>query len=473
MQANELVSPKTFISYSWTTPEHEQWVVNLATRLMSNGVEVILDKWDLREGHDIHRFMESMVHKDDAVDKVLIICDRGYKEKADSRSGGVGIESQIITPQIYKDVHQEKFIPIIAERDDNGNHFIPHYIASRLFVDLSSFENFEENYETLLRSIFNKPMYKKPTLGNPPSFLIDEDAPKYFTTPIVNQMKISSEKFPHKMRYLWSEFEKNLFITLETFQINDVAPENLEEVIVEKIQLLIPLRNDFVNAMELLIMTDTIEGDILVEFFENIYRFTQPQASNGRFFEVQCDHFKFFITEIFLYTITILLYAKKYHLISEIINSDYYFDSRQKNDFSRLRFHLQSLEVISKKNKRISIHADLMNQFKHKKYGNLLLETDLILYYISKINPILDSTWSTWFPITYIYLQSEKPIRFLSKLKSRAYFNKVSSVFGIPSKEEFADKISKFKIDRGYQGSWHTIPHPSSMIEIEQLCVID
>ena len=52
---------KNFISYSWTTTGHEEWVLRLAKRLMLGGIDVILDKWDLKEGHDLYDFMESMV----------------------------------------------------------------------------------------------------------------------------------------------------------------------------------------------------------------------------------------------------------------------------------------------------------------------------------------------------------------------------------------------------------------------------
>ena len=54
-------NPKLFISYSWTSPDHEQWVLNLATELRESGIDVILDKWDLKEGHDANAFMERMV----------------------------------------------------------------------------------------------------------------------------------------------------------------------------------------------------------------------------------------------------------------------------------------------------------------------------------------------------------------------------------------------------------------------------
>ncbi len=104
-------SPKIFISYSWTSPQHEQWVLDFAERLSNDGIYIRLDKWDLKEGHDKFAFMEQMV-TDIEIDKVLIICDKGYQTKADNRTGGVGTETQIISEKVYNDVGQEKFIPI-------------------------------------------------------------------------------------------------------------------------------------------------------------------------------------------------------------------------------------------------------------------------------------------------------------------------------------------------------------------------
>ena len=51
----ENVIPKVFISYSWTKSD---LVLQVANRLMSHGVEVVLDKWDLKEGQDKYVFME-------------------------------------------------------------------------------------------------------------------------------------------------------------------------------------------------------------------------------------------------------------------------------------------------------------------------------------------------------------------------------------------------------------------------------
>ena len=46
--------PKIFISYSWSS---EEKVLELAKRLCSDGVDVVLDKWDLKEGNDKYVFM--------------------------------------------------------------------------------------------------------------------------------------------------------------------------------------------------------------------------------------------------------------------------------------------------------------------------------------------------------------------------------------------------------------------------------
>lgn len=157
----ENVIPKVFISYSWTKSD---LVLQVANRLMSHGVEVVLDKWDLKEGQDKYVFMEQCVNNSD-ITKVLIFCDKTYTEKANNRTGGVGDETVIISSEVYGKVTQEKFIPIITERDEEGKEYVPAYIKARIYIDFSNSDIFEEEYEKLVRNIYNKPLYRKPKLG--------------------------------------------------------------------------------------------------------------------------------------------------------------------------------------------------------------------------------------------------------------------------------------------------------------------
>jgi hypothetical protein len=108
-------APKLFISYSWSNPSHEQWVLDLASELRESGADVILDKWDLKEGYDAVAFMEKMV-TDPQIKKVVIVSDESYAAKADGRAGGVGTETQIISKEVYENQEQDKFVAVVAQK---------------------------------------------------------------------------------------------------------------------------------------------------------------------------------------------------------------------------------------------------------------------------------------------------------------------------------------------------------------------
>jgi len=165
-----MLNPRLFVSYSWTTPEHEEWVLNLATELVRSGVDVIIDKWLLREGHDVHAFIEQMV-TDQEIGKVILVCDKAYAEKTNGRKGGVGIEAQIVSGEIYFRKDQSKFVAVITEKDENGAPYLPVYYKSRIYIDLSDPKTYADNFERLLRWIYDKPLHLKPELGGIPPFL--------------------------------------------------------------------------------------------------------------------------------------------------------------------------------------------------------------------------------------------------------------------------------------------------------------
>ena len=107
-----MTPPKVFISYSWKPTHNKLNVLQLAERLSADYVHVIIDEWDLKEGQDKYQFMEQMVNNPE-VGKVLLICSKDYADKANAKKGGVGIESLIVSDEIYSKVDQTKFIPII------------------------------------------------------------------------------------------------------------------------------------------------------------------------------------------------------------------------------------------------------------------------------------------------------------------------------------------------------------------------
>lgn len=123
---NNKKNPKVFISYSWSSEEYIKRVLELATRLINDGADVTLDQWDLSPGQDMHVFMEQGIRD---ADKVLILCDKKYTEKANNRTGGVGTETMIITPEVYAKHSQTKFVPVVMEK----NLIMPTYLTNIVF----------------------------------------------------------------------------------------------------------------------------------------------------------------------------------------------------------------------------------------------------------------------------------------------------------------------------------------------------
>lgn len=158
--------PSVFISYSWDDTKHEAWVLHLAEDLRTMyGVDVILDKWEVRLGKHLPNFMASSVKR---ADRVLCILTPNYKKKSDGLTGGVGVEYSIISAEIQKDIKTEKFIPLF--KSGNIVEDIPTFLEGRDFVDMRDEAKYKEKIEELVRDLWNKPKYIKPKLGEIPKF---------------------------------------------------------------------------------------------------------------------------------------------------------------------------------------------------------------------------------------------------------------------------------------------------------------
>ncbi|HKB89129.1 MAG TPA: toll/interleukin-1 receptor domain-containing protein [Opitutaceae bacterium] len=152
--------PDVFISYSHDSKEHKIWVLELAQRLRSHGIDVRLDQWDLEFGGDVPKFMERSVTE---AERVLMICTEPYVRKVDEGKGGAAYEAMIVTAELIRDLGTNKFIPVI--RHDSGKVVLPRCIGSRYAVNLSVSANFEEEFTKLIEQLRHLPPPTKPPLG--------------------------------------------------------------------------------------------------------------------------------------------------------------------------------------------------------------------------------------------------------------------------------------------------------------------
>lgn len=155
--------PQVFVSYTHETPEHKRWVARFAEDLRNNGVDAILDQWEVQFGDDLTLFMERGIRESV---RVVLICTPTYAKKSDEGEGGVGYERLVVTGEIAAKIDTNKFICIL--RTGNREASLPTFAKTRLFVDFTEDAAYQLALEELLRDIHQTPALPKPAVGPNP-----------------------------------------------------------------------------------------------------------------------------------------------------------------------------------------------------------------------------------------------------------------------------------------------------------------
>ncbi len=160
-------NPIVFLSYSWDNEDHKNWILSLAKKLTENGVEVLLDRYELVPGKNMLHFMQDALKR---AHKVVMIFTPNYKLKADKKEGGVGYEYSILNVELYKTiVSNSKYIPVLKEGTVEKS--IPDFIQQFVAIHMTDNYIFEEKINELLLAIYDKPQIEKPKIGKRPEFL--------------------------------------------------------------------------------------------------------------------------------------------------------------------------------------------------------------------------------------------------------------------------------------------------------------
>lgn len=460
MQESTVAAPKLFISYSWSSPDHEQWVVNLSTALVESGVQVILDKWDLREGHDSISFMESMV-TDDNIKKVAIITDRVYAEKADGRSGGVGTETQIISKSVYENQKQDKFVAIIAEKDDAGKPYMPTYYKGKIYIDLSEVDKYAENFDKLLRWVYDRPLYVRPELGRPPEFLKESMLPSLMTG-AVSRRALDAIKTGKPFSLGATSEYLDLFVGgLENFRMKRPADGEWDDLVVENIDKFTAYRNEFLSIISAIAQYG-VERDfceVFHRFFEKAAQYMYRPENVHSWNDFDFDNYKFIVHELFLSMIAIFVRYERFVAVNYFMGAVYYNhrpdvgEGREAAGFLIFREGVRSLDYRSQRLKlqRLSLRADLLKERAAEAIVNFkqIMQADLLLYLRS-----MKSESYPWFPDTLIYSgYMYNSFEIFARSASTQYFNRVKPLLDIQSKEELEQLIQDI-VQRGQVPRW-------------------
>ena len=138
--------PSVFVSYSWDSKEHQEWVSRLVDDLEANGVKATFDKKETQKKTiNLYRMMVS-AFKD--YDFVILVLTENYAKKADQGEGGVGFETNLS----YQFLNENDDKLIFIARGDMNKVF-PTHLKGYYAIDFTNSKNYEEKLEELLNRI--------------------------------------------------------------------------------------------------------------------------------------------------------------------------------------------------------------------------------------------------------------------------------------------------------------------------------
>lgn len=477
MNSTNYVPPKVFISYSWTSDEYADWVKRLAERLRNDGVDVVLDRWRLQPGQDKYDFMEQMV-KDSEITKVLVMCDKRYADRADKREGGVGTESTIISQEVYNQVFQEKFIPVITERNSDGEIYLPVFIKSRIYVDLSDPRRFELGYEDLLRTLTGRPASEEPPVGKPPAYLFESNRP---TSPTTFALRAFDSALMNDKRFstgLGRDYLDRFFDAIEAVQIQGEihkSPSDVPSKMLERLAAWDSLRNEWISFLRLVCRyaSDKRLFEAIPSFFDSTLNLIQ----RGKPYWNQ--HLDFIIHEAFLYTVAVCLQEQQFEPVAMLLSFHYREPTRSGSQRYGIFSHADTRYLENKLNEAWGMEPEGVKYLYPQQHwlhlralDNLvpfesLREADILLWLRSKFesNPGAPFSMLSWFPVTvgsfqeYEWRVDSFPI--FQRAGSRRFFDQFKLVFGVDSKDDFHQRwkraLSESRELSGDQEFWERV----------------
>ncbi|WGM40424.1 SEFIR domain-containing protein [Caulobacter sp. NIBR1757] len=447
---------KAFISYAWTSPVHEDWVLQLATRLRQDGVDIIMDKWDLKPGHDSVKFMEQMV-TDEGVTKVIMICDHKYSQKADNREGGVGTEAQIISPELYGKSMQDKYVAVVSELDEAGKPYLPVYYRGRIYFDLSSDTRFEDEYDKLLRWIVGKPVHVKPEIGAPPHYL-DENSVKLETESAFrraeNLLRSGASTALSAVRDYADVFVRE-YAKLAIVQRPGVE---IDDLIVEAIQAATPYIRQIEELAIAAARSPQKENFLeVVALLERIGRFMYPAPEVTSWRTADYDAFKFNAHLLLVSVVAVSVQEGRFDLTEAIVNYPFMLNIGPSSEgriegYEGFRNYLASLNEYRNQRlglRRMSVQADLMKEHysAHNISFDRAMEADFLLYIKSSIND--ESGRSSWYPVTSVWAERRfRPFEIFARAESMRFATSILPIFGVGAVANLKDKLVAIGNDR-------------------------
>lgn len=253
-----------------------------------------------------------------------------------------------------------------------------------------------------------------------------------------------------------AEFASKLNERLQGFSFSLDTPATCE-ALEEKIHLMKPYRDAYLKVLEHLIVISSASEHFPICVIE---RFLQDVYSLPCNYTSQKEHYTFFLWNICLSSSTMMLFYKKYAILSKLIHKEFLAKPGSIFSVGYNQVKMSELEfatpVLDSKFPRKKSHAALLllnEEFKPSVTKENITSADVILCQLSICHNRWDK-YNTWHPRTLEFFQTNSLIiDFWADLKSRRRCNELIKLFDV----EDIHNLKRVVEENGFNSDMHDI----------------
>lgn len=340
---------------------------------------------------------------------------------------------------------------------------MPTFLKSRIWIDFSSPEAVNENWERLIRTLFGKPLHEKPELGKPPAYIREETTSP--ASPAIAKYNALRQAILQNKKGITTYRQDFLDACIEYADALRVRerPEigSFGERVLEDCGKLKHVRNHIVDWVLIESASSQDQGfdDSLLELLERLLELKSRPPELNSWNDSWFDAHEFFAYETFLYIIAALLKTNALLVLHTVFNSHYLLPEteRYREDlfvrFDRFYGTADSLQlVLAPEGKRLFSPAAELTKRQADRTDipfKSILEAELLILLMALITPD-----TRWYPQTLYYTRETRQFPLFLRASQHKHFIKLAIITGIDNadvlRESAKNGYSRLGIDQ-----WH------------------
>lgn len=363
---------------------------------------------------------------------------------------------------------------------------MPTFYGGRICIDFSDSSIYHESFNKLLRWIYEKPLETPPPLGPRPLFVDEPERIDTGTSSLARRAEGFARNLSPATDGALREYFDGLSHNLEAFRLAFTNSESDDDLILHSVESMVHVRDEYLSVIGAscinAVPSDRVE--IIHDFFEKLINYFYPPNGAGGWPEYYTDNYKFFIHEIFLFTIANFIKYRRFESAALLLETPYYVSNIHLNGTNKMfgyrifRQYLSSFERLgARENPRpYSLQArTLKGRVAGTGFEFLdLMQVDFLLMLRADIKGLNEGiNRQNWYPLTLVYCPEYHCFEIFAKSISKRYFEGVATLLGITGKDELSTICMEYRNRQGLLPQWgfHRL-NPPELIGLDSIATI-